>query len=284
MTLWGVLGGCGGRPLQPNGHAGKGGAGTGGGDGGDASAGPHSPGAVTLRMVVPGSDSFCDQTCGGPVPHILILDADGNALPTTMPWCGTAFCESCRPTGCLPGGTCALEGVKVTGDELKWDGRVYPESTCGAGVTCYQSAFVPPGRYVAHMCATRGDLFSAGDTLPPVCTMLQGHPVCVDVPFNLPGDDVVGTLPSACVAIRAADYDQRCGLASDCVNVAEGNFCEANAGCTNCPTTAINVSAQPQYELAVQANTPHPSICPCPATPPPACVNGKCVRGTFGPP
>jgi hypothetical protein len=44
--------------------------------------------------------------------------------------------------------------------------------------------------------------------------------------------------------LQASNYDQACTTDTDCVGVAEGNFCQPNAGC---PNAAINQAALPRY-------------------------------------
>jgi len=142
---------------------------------------------VTLRLNVPPSRSFCDQTCGA-AQHITILTLDAQRVPTDVPF-SAAMCGDCQPVASPVGGACLLTGVAVTGAEVRWDGRSYPLSTCGAGVTCYQPTFVPAGQYVAHMCATPGTLDKPAGQ-PPVCTATAATE-CIDVVFDLPGKDVV---------------------------------------------------------------------------------------------
>jgi hypothetical protein len=46
--------------------------------------------------------------------------------------------------------------------------------------------------------------------------------------------------------IMASSYDQTCQVDSDCIAVAEGNFCDPGAT-SSCPYAAINKSALAQY-------------------------------------
>ena len=72
-------------------------------------------------------------------------------------------------------------GVAVTNVEATWDGSYVEQSSCGAATTtCYSSRFVPPGRYVARLCATPGTF--ADTTGTPT-----GSQECADVTFDLPG-------------------------------------------------------------------------------------------------
>ena len=85
--------------------------------------------------------------------------------------------------------------MAVTTAELSWDGSIYPTSTCGNNVSCYQPGFAPAGHYVAKMCATPGTLKTAANGITSTCTA-TGPVECVDVPFDFPGaSPVVGTLP-----------------------------------------------------------------------------------------
>jgi hypothetical protein len=290
-----MLGGCGSAPLGEGGAAaaaagasGGGGAGPSGQGGGTASGqagaggasgGGGSPGSVTLRLNLPSSTSFCDMTCGGVTPHITIFTTDKQQVPTEIPFCSQMCADGCQPVGCPVGGACFLTGVMVTQAELHWDGSSYPTSTCGAGASCYQPTFVPPGQYVAHMCATPGTVSqSAGN--PPVCVATGGLE-CVDVTFDLPGKNVVeGSLSDGnqvCGAIHAADYDQSCADDSDCVVETEGDFCQADVP-TAC-NTAINVNAEKQYEADFVSRFSKPSGFACPPRVFAYCGAGMCRVG-----
>jgi hypothetical protein len=154
-----------------------------------------SPGSVTLRLVIPMSQSFCDQssTCGGS-SHITILNSAGQAVGISVPWCSTICSTVCKPSPC-PAIACISEGMVVKTTELPWDGSSYTTSTCGNQMSCYQPGFAPPGHYVAKMCATPGKVTTADGGFPSTCTA-TGPIECVDVPFDFPGPTpVVGTLP-----------------------------------------------------------------------------------------
>jgi hypothetical protein len=95
-----------------------------------------SPGSVTLRLVIPASHSFCDQTTGcGSTAHITILNAAGQALGITTPWCATICSTACTPSPC-PGIACFEQGVAVKSGDLTWDGSSYRGSTCGNKMAC----------------------------------------------------------------------------------------------------------------------------------------------------
>jgi hypothetical protein len=68
---------------------------------------------------------------------------------------------------------------------------------------------------------------------------------------------------STCGNIQAAEYDQSCSTASDCVAVAEGDSCKG-LFCIDCANAAINVSAQAEYEATLQSIKGPTAICPCP--------------------
>jgi hypothetical protein len=156
--------------------------------------GPATGGSVTLRLVIPTSRSFCDQTSGcSSTAHITILNAAGQAIGLSIPWCSTTCSAACAPSPC-PGIACFDQGIAVKTGELPWDGTSITGSTCGNHVGCYQSGFAPSGHYVARMCATPGNLTTADGGFPSTCTA-TGPAECVDVPFDFPGPSpVIGTL------------------------------------------------------------------------------------------
>jgi hypothetical protein len=187
--------GCG--SVSPANQDGGGGAGGSGGSGvaGMGGAAGRSPGSVTLRLVIPPSHSFCDQTtgCGG-TSHISILNGAGHELGLSTPWCSTICSSTCRPSPC-PGIACFPQGEAVKTSEFPWDGSSYGTSTCGNKMACYVPEVAPAGHYVARMCATPGNLTTADGGFPSTCTA-TGPVECVDVPFDFPGPSpIVGTLP-----------------------------------------------------------------------------------------
>jgi hypothetical protein len=89
--------------------------------------------------------------------------------------------------------------------------------------------------------------------------------------------------------IRASNYEQSCLADSDCIAIAEGNFCVP--GASNCPNAAINKAGHGQYQSDV-ANTnaafcSAPSSCGaalvCGASAGPWCLNGTCELQTCPP-
>jgi hypothetical protein len=99
------------------------------------------------------------------------------------------------------------------------------------------------------------------------------------------------TLSVACAdplvqMIQASNYDQSCDADTDCVAVAEGNFCVP--GANNCPSAAIGKGAKSKY-LSDVANTNAafclaPSTCGVPLTcagsTGPWCLHGTCEMAT----
>jgi hypothetical protein len=152
--------------------------------------GTCSPGTVTLRLVLPASRSFCDQVNGCAAPtHIAIVTTSGQAITTDVASCTPQCSGQCQPLFC---GSCLPpHGEALTTEYVfTWDGATYSTSTCGAGVMCYQTQFVPGGHYIARMCATPGNVTTADGGLSSMCTA-TGPAECVDVPFDLPGPSPV---------------------------------------------------------------------------------------------
>jgi hypothetical protein len=150
---------------------------------------------VTLRLTVPANKSFCEQSsgCNGPPSHFTIL-ADGKPVAISTPPCPTICSATCQSLAC-PLSCIAPHGSVVSGAEVKWDGTVYPMSTCGQGTSCYAPMHLPAGKYVARMCATPGALDPPDGGFNSTC-VASGPAVCVDVPFELPSTSpVVGHLP-----------------------------------------------------------------------------------------
>lgn len=148
-----------------------------------------SPGTVTLRLQLPSGQSFCDviEGCAGP-PQVFIGTAPGNWLtPNGGPFCAVECSNQCAPTPCPAIGACVAVafGVPVTNVEMTWDGSYVNWSTCGSGTACFNRRFVPPGRYVARLCATPGTLIDAS-----TCTQTAPEE-CVEATFDLPGPPLV---------------------------------------------------------------------------------------------
>ena len=150
-----------------------------------------SPGTVTVRLPLPSTRSFCDQTsgCGGGVSHVSFRTQAGEWLEVGARWCGVQ-CSTCLASPCPGVPVCIGQdaGVAITTVEASWDGSYVESSTFGNAVACTTPRFVRPGRYVAHLCATPGVVSMEGAA--PVCTA-TGPAECVDVPFDLPGQSLV---------------------------------------------------------------------------------------------
>ena len=156
-----------------------------------------SPGTVTLRLLLNAPQTFCDQVqpCAG-VSHVAVRISDGQWLRTEAGWCATQCTDECPPPDC-PAVACAGPGIGVELSEIAhtWNGAYLESSRCGETVPCHIPRFVPPGRYVARMCATPGVL-STSSVGQPTCSS-SGLSTCVDVPFDLPGPSpVMAYLPS----------------------------------------------------------------------------------------
>jgi hypothetical protein len=150
-----------------------------------------SPGTVTLKLDLPSTQSFCDQTqaCAFSVDHISISTIAGQTLPLSSGFCATLCSNGCRPTPCPAIACPAPSGQVVTQVGMDWDGSYFESGTCGNGNSCVSPRYVLPGRYRAHMCATPGTV-TATDLGPPVCTA-TGAQECVDVTFEIPGPPLV---------------------------------------------------------------------------------------------
>jgi hypothetical protein len=86
---------------------------------------------------------------------------------------------------------------------------------------------------------------------------------------------LLASCSSMCGSIQASDYDQSCSTALDCVAVAEGDSCNG-LFCVDCANAAINVSAQAEYEAALQSIKGSTVVCPCPEGATATCDAGVC--------
>jgi hypothetical protein len=154
---------------------------------------PRSPGSVTLRMTLAPGTSFC-QTCDEG-DHITVRSMDG--LVISIPHGGFSCdvdCDTCGRRPCALRPSCPPSVHPTRDQQLAWDGMFSVWSTCGSPpVSCSYSIyrFVPPGRYVARMCATRGTIIpypaqEGGDRCRE-----SGSPECIEVPFDFPSDTPV---------------------------------------------------------------------------------------------
>ena len=106
---------------------------------------------------------------------------------------------------------------------------------------------------------------SESQTSVPCCTnkvcRLEPYDECTDANAQL---------------IQAANYDQSCMTDTDCVAVADGDFCSPGAG--NCPNAAISKSAHAQYQADTAKTRAASCYAPgnCGTEPGPCCVAGRC--------
>jgi hypothetical protein len=123
-------------------------------------------------------------------------------------------------------------------------------------------------------CESSGDCidFSAG---PAVTCCISN--TCI---YGQAAIDAVPCTDADVQLVLSSDYDQSCQIDSDCMPVAEGNFCMA--GANNCASAAINQRAYAQYQTDV-AKT-NAAICraitSCPNEHVPCCRGGLCHTGT----
>jgi hypothetical protein len=103
-------------------------------------------------------------------------------------------------------------------------------------------------------------------------------PIATDAAVN-PGGDA-----GACM-ILAADYDQSCRIDSDCILIAQGNYCAP--GCL-CREAVINYGALPRFYSDVSKTSIAADAmsagdgggCPCLVPSGPCCRAGICQLGT----
>jgi hypothetical protein len=143
-----------------------------------------SPGSTTLRLKVAPGSSYCDMgmLCGQ-ITHITVKDQAGLVVSGPAPFCYVSCSGACVPQPC-PAIPCLPYAEAFSGQEMIFAGSSYESSTCGAGTTCYRPRTLPPGRYIARMCATPGVLVRP-DGGQPTCTN-TGPAECVEVPFDFP--------------------------------------------------------------------------------------------------
>lgn len=89
---------------------------------------------------------------------------------------------------------------------------------------------------------------------------------------------LVALLLSSCAdeqecSVTAADYDQTCVVADDCVIVTDGNLCDS----CQCPRAVINKSSLDQYrEDTSSIEREDGPVCDCAAFLDVECVSGRC--------
>jgi hypothetical protein len=127
-------------------------------------------------------------------------------------------------------------------------------------------------------CASRFDCSSLSPLFAPSSDQ-NLVPCCMDNVCRLETFDGDCTDASAQI-IQASNYDQSCATDTDCIGVAEGNFCYP--GATNCPTATISKSANAQYQADVAKTRAASCYAPgsCGGDFGPCCVGGMCRVGS----
>ena len=147
-----------------------------------------SPGAVTFHLVVPGTESYCDQFagCENPYRNFRINTADG--VPLVLPmssicWgqCDNTCGAGCLAVECLPAAFALETGAR------DWNGEIEVPSACGAD--CLVRGYASPGSYTVQLCATPGAL-SPPDASP-------GNATCTNTGPETCGPVIPFTYPSA---------------------------------------------------------------------------------------
>jgi hypothetical protein len=168
--------------------------GTGGlpGTGGVSGSG-GSPGTVTLQIVLPAGQSFCDEnpSCTS-TQHLTIMNNAGQPLSLGAVGCGVS-CSDCAAVPCplLPVIACPAGnwGTAIANYSFVWDGSYSENDSCepsGASlaVSCFANKTAPAGIYVAQFCATPGTL-SVTDGGAELCTPTAPQS-CAKVEFTFP--------------------------------------------------------------------------------------------------
>jgi len=138
-----------------------------------------------IEFTVAPSHSYCAATnCD--VPSIAIADTSGHALAQTSS-CTDVSCVTCESSAC-PGYACITQFIDITGGTLNWDGSYITGSSCGSAVSCVETVYAKPGKYVASMCASPGHA-SAPDAGPQHCVS-TGPADCAQVTFDFPSSTV----------------------------------------------------------------------------------------------
>jgi hypothetical protein len=144
-----------------------------------------SPGMTTFRVRFAPGASFCDSGTVCDLPdHLVIKNLAGQTITGRTQFCPLFCSETCAPPAC-PGIACLPAGLGFMEQDLSWDGLYYEGGTCGAGLACVRTAFAPPGRYLAVICATSGTPSRPDGGGNSVCTM-TGPRECQEVAFDLP--------------------------------------------------------------------------------------------------
>jgi hypothetical protein len=183
-TTTGAAGGVGGI----GGAGGSGSTGTGGSGG---SGGVCTGDSVTFRMVPggpPTSPGFCVGSCGQ--SWVTVKTPDGHVLGNIDHGC-FASCSDCKPVACPAIACIAPHHLASAGEDITWNGTLWPQSTCSAGpdtpLSCVSQLCVPPGTaLIATMCAYPSTNPDGG----PFCTS-GPTATCVNVAFTYPQPSIV---------------------------------------------------------------------------------------------
>jgi hypothetical protein len=121
---------------------------------------------------------------------LTVTTSDGS--PVTFSQGCAASCTDCVFVACPPVACALPQPMKTDGETTTWDGSDWRAGTCGAQMTtCRARTCAAPGKYIAHMCASRKSQDAGAlSQCSPAPTQ-----TCVDVPFAYPTDVVVqGTI------------------------------------------------------------------------------------------
>jgi hypothetical protein len=186
--------------------------------------------------------------------------------------------------GVAESGFCTLGGVLLTIGAVGVGACGTSSSSAGADAAVGIDASLY-GSDATDAAADRDAPESIACAVPEDCTGVPTGPVvsCCINKACVSGEAAVDALnctDADVELILASNYDQSCHNDSDCVGVAEGNFCVAGAG--NCASAAaINKGAYSQYQADV-AKT-NAAICraasSCGSSFGPCCRHGLCQMG-----
>lgn len=203
-----------------------------------------SAGTVTIQLTVE-PERYCNPGpyCDGARGHISIVRIDdGTTLrPANAPFCGYTPCETCEAPACIGAG-CLPTPREVNDEQVSWDGSYQEEGSCGdANAACHNLRYVPPGRYLARMCATPGSIVTAPADETGIETTCEpsGPDECVEVEFDYPSaDPVEGRLP---IASEDPAEDAGTPSGSECVRDSDCSL----GGLTCCDGRCVNLYNDP---------------------------------------
>jgi hypothetical protein len=143
---------------------------------------------ITFEMsVAPGVEaSYCYGDCLG---DFVTIRGPNNEVLTIEQAC-LADCNVCQPMAC-PALCRAPSPLTTTPVTFKWNGTDWVNATCGANVSCEDSACAPAGHYVATLCA---NVVQA--EMAPACIPSSQGAVCKDFDFDWPPPPSGGKAPS----------------------------------------------------------------------------------------